>query len=194
MGQMKKRFAMVCASNQNRSMEAHCMLKNNNFNVSSYGVGAHVKLPGPNQKSPNTYPFGTPYQYIYDDLKSKDEELYIRNGLLPMLERNITVKTAPERWQDNRDQFDVVLTFEESVFEKCVEDLQNRESTTGMSVLVVNLDVKDSPQEAALAAPLAMNICEMLEQSEDWESEVDLIVDRFQQTHGRRPLYTVCFY
>jgi len=35
---MKKRYAMVCASNMNRSMEAHNTLKDANFQVSSYGV------------------------------------------------------------------------------------------------------------------------------------------------------------
>jgi RNA polymerase II subunit A C-terminal domain phosphatase SSU72 len=42
----KLRFAMVCASNMNRSMEAHHVLKGAGLTVTSYGVGGHVKLPG----------------------------------------------------------------------------------------------------------------------------------------------------
>lgn len=45
-------------------------------------MGGHVKLPGPSAKEPNVYDFGTPYQKILDDLKSKDEALYTRNGLI----------------------------------------------------------------------------------------------------------------
>ncbi|KAK3270367.1 hypothetical protein CYMTET_21235 [Cymbomonas tetramitiformis] len=190
----QKRFAMVCASNQNRSMEAHNMLKDNKFTVSSYGVGTHVKLPGAKANAPNVYEFGTSYAEIHNDLHSKDVELYTRNGLLKMLNRNMKVKEAPERWQDNRDTFDVVLTFEETVFEKVVEDLQNRDQSTGESVLVINLDVKDNHEQAAEAAPLALKLCQMFEESEDWECEVDDIVDRFQETCGRRPIYSICFY
>lgn len=32
--------------------------------VGSFGVGAHVKLPGPSQKEPNVYKFGTPYKEV----------------------------------------------------------------------------------------------------------------------------------
>lgn len=193
-GSGRMRFAMVCASNNNRSMEAHLVFKNAEMRVSSYGVGGHVKLPGATQKSPNAYDFGTPYTEIHDDLQRQDAALYERNGLLTMLKRNISVKRAPEKWQLEMAQFDVVVTFEEWVFDKVVDDLQGRDSTNGASVLVVNLEVKDNAEEAALAAPQALELCQMLEGSDDWECELDDIMDRFQQKCGRRPLFTICFY
>lgn len=73
---MKLRYAMVCSSNQNRSMEAHCLLKREGFDVASYGTGQHVKLPGPSIREPNVYDFGTPYKHMFDDLRRKDPELY----------------------------------------------------------------------------------------------------------------------
>ena len=59
---------------------------------------------------------------------------------------------------------------------------------------VINLDVKDSHDEALLAAPQALKLCQMIEASEDWECECDDIMDRFQSEEGRRPLYSICFY
>lgn len=73
---MKLRYAMVCSSNQNRSMEAHSLLKREGFDVASYGTGQHVKLPGPSIREPNVYDFGTPYKHMFDDLRRKDIELY----------------------------------------------------------------------------------------------------------------------
>lgn len=78
---MKYRYAMVCSSNQNRSMEAHYLLKRHGFDISSYGTGAHVKLPGPSLREPNVYEFGTPYKQMFDDLRRKDPELYLLSAL-----------------------------------------------------------------------------------------------------------------
>lgn len=51
------------------------------------------------------------------------EYSYRRNGILAMLKRNATVKLAPQRWQENAVDgvFDVVLTFEEKVFDMVIE-------------------------------------------------------------------------
>lgn len=73
---MKLRYAMICSSNQNRSMEAHSLLKREGFDVRSYGTGAHVKLPGPSLREPNVYEFGTPYKQMYDELRRRDPDLY----------------------------------------------------------------------------------------------------------------------
>ena len=169
--------------------------------MDSYGVGQHVKLPGPSAREPNVYPFGTPYQTIYDEMRSKDTALYTRNGLLTMLERNIKVKKAPQRWQDmdwaSADaevQPDVALCFEERVFETLVEDMASRQQSTMRPLLVVNLDVIDSHEEAASAAPLALKLCGMLDaRGEDWEESVDDVVDAFTRSTGRRLLYNVVF-
>ena len=66
-------------------MEAHALLKKHGFDVSSYGTGAHVKLPSPSIREPNVYDFGAPYGRMFDDIKCKDPELYKINGLLQML-------------------------------------------------------------------------------------------------------------
>lgn len=38
-----------------------------------------------------------------------------------MLQRNMGVKRAPERWQDNRDVFDAVVTFDERIMEQLLD-------------------------------------------------------------------------
>lgn len=46
--------------------------------VESFGVGGHVKLPGPSAQEPNVYSFGTPYADIYKDLQKKVRVTEIR--------------------------------------------------------------------------------------------------------------------
>lgn len=73
-----KRIAVICASNQNRSMETHFLFKERGVpNVFSFGTGSQVKLPGPTRNQPNVYDFGSSYQEIYNDLSSKDAMLYV---------------------------------------------------------------------------------------------------------------------
>ncbi|KAG5222480.1 RNA polymerase II SUBUNIT A C-TERMINAL DOMAIN PHOSPHATASE SSU72 [Salix viminalis] len=193
---MKFRYAMVCSSNQNRSMEAHSLLKRHGFDVSSYGTGSHVKLPGPSLREPNVYDFGTPYKQMFDDLRRKDPELYKRNGILPMLKRNSGVKLAPQRWQDNAadGSFTVVLTFEEKVFDMVLEDLHNRDHVLLKSVLVINLEVKDNHEEAAVGGQLTLELCQKIEAVESWEDSIDEIIAAFEAKHRRKLVYSISFY
>lgn len=79
-----KHIAVICASNLNRSMETHHLFVERGVpNVSSYGTGSQVKLPGPTRNQPNVYDFGTPYQEIFNDLSEKDRDLYANFCLAP---------------------------------------------------------------------------------------------------------------
>merc|ERR1711916_384335 len=104
-------MAVICASNMNRSMEAHYVLKQNGYNLDSYGTGSTVKLPGKTADRPNVYEFGTSYEEIDEDLKEKDTQHYTNIGLLAMLERNITVKKYPQKFQETKLKYDLLITY-----------------------------------------------------------------------------------
>jgi RNA polymerase II subunit A C-terminal domain phosphatase SSU72 len=50
---------------------------------------------------------------------------YKQNGILNMLERNMQVKLAPERWQEAKKHFDIVITFDQRVYDMVVEGKSN---------------------------------------------------------------------
>ena len=54
MAKSRLRFAVVCSSNMNRSMEAHSFLNKKGYNIESYGTGNMIKIPGESERKPNT--------------------------------------------------------------------------------------------------------------------------------------------
>ncbi|PLB37855.1 RNA polymerase II subunit A C-terminal domain phosphatase [Aspergillus candidus] len=182
----KLRFCTVCASNQNRSMEAHLRLSTAPapFPVISFGTGSLVRLPGPSITQPNVYHFNsTSYAQMYDELLAKDERLYRNNGLLTMLERNRNLKWGPERFQDwvpgmpridhvskgdkgalgtEGGVVDVIITCEERCWDAVVDDLMNKGSTLNRPVHVFNVDIKDNHEEALVGGKAILELANRL--------------------------------
>lgn len=131
---------------------------------------------------------------MLQDLITKDKALYERNGLTTMMERNMKVKPAPQRWQDweGGEPFDVVVTFEKRVMDAVVNHLHSKEDAMHPT-LVINLEVRDSVTDAAAAAPMALQLCKMIEEVEDWEDEIEEIKKRFEEQSTLQMSYTVCF-
>lgn len=110
---------------------------------------------------------------------------------------------APQRWQDTPPEavtkHDVVIAFEERIFDAVVEDLQTRDPTEDFRPIhVVCLDTKDNPHEAQLQGRVALDLCWMLESaSDDLINQAPAIVDAFQQermTHTPiKILYQLCY-
>ncbi|KAJ6220093.1 hypothetical protein RDWZM_005905 [Blomia tropicalis] len=187
------RIAVVCSSNQNRSMEAHAVLGKKGFNVRSFGSGNQVKLPGPSQDRPNVYEFGTPYETMYNDLINKDKNLYTQNGILHMLDRNRRIKTCPERFQNCFDKFDVIFTCEERVYDQVVEDLSSRNPIDYSTVHIINIDVQDNHEEATLGAFLIFRMAQSLANSKDLDNDIDELLQEFETNINRPLLHTIAF-
>ncbi|ELW71822.1 RNA polymerase II subunit A C-terminal domain phosphatase SSU72 [Tupaia chinensis] len=188
------RLAVVCMSNINRSMEAHSMLRKKGISVRSFGTASFVKLPGTRRKRPVVYNFATTYKEMSDDLVRKDREFYTKNGILHILGRNERIKPGPERFQDCTDPFDVIFTCEESVYDRVVEYLYSREQETFQPVHVINVDIKDTQEEATLGAFLIYELCQCLQQAEDMEDSVGKLLLEMEEKSGKSFLHTVCFY
>ncbi len=165
-----------------RSMEGHLRLSQAQYPVISFGTGSLVRLPGPTITQPNVYKFNeTSYDSIYRELDAKDPRLYRANGLLNMLGRNRNIKWGPERWQDwqvgaprlkhEKDKgsqgmeagvADIVITCEERCWDAVVDDLMNRGSPLNKPVHVINVDIKDNHEEAAIGGSAIVDLADSL--------------------------------
>ena len=103
-----------------------------------------MRLPGKDASTPEVFPFGTPYRDIFDSLKRKDEDFFLRNNLLPLVARNATIKAAPQRFQEIEGPdlagFDVVLCFDSGVFYLVVEGISQCNNKIKLSVLLRQLE------------------------------------------------------
>eukprot|EP00042_Codosiga_hollandica_P034720 m.246974 g.246974 ORF g.246974 m.246974 type:complete len:219 (-) comp54479_c0_seq3:1734-2390(-) len=192
----KLRLAVVCSSNQNRSMEAHALLQRHQFNIKSFGSGKKVKLPGPGPDKPNVYDFGGPtYKEMYEQLLEQDPRLYRENGILGLLERNQRIKEKPERFQDAKDEFDVILTCEGRVFEQVVQGLEEKGTRHNKPVHVVNFEIKDNEESATIGALHIHEFCEALEKrADDLDEEIDGTIKAVEDANHISLLHSVAFY
>jgi RNA polymerase II subunit A C-terminal domain phosphatase SSU72 len=154
---------------------------------------------------PQIFKFATPYEQMYNSMSAtpEDQAFFSRNGVLQLCRRGAAVKKAPQRWQDMPSEFiathDIVIAFEERIFDAVVEDLQIREPTENfLPIHVICLDTKDNPHEAQLQGRVALELCWLLEAAGgDLASEAAEIVDRFQterMTHTPiKVLYQLCY-
>ncbi|XP_055844985.1 RNA polymerase II subunit A C-terminal domain phosphatase SSU72 [Episyrphus balteatus] len=186
-------IAVICSSNMNRSMEAHGFLAKKGYKVRSFGTGDRVKLPGTAIDKPNVYEFGTPYDNIYNDLLAKDKQYYTNNGLLHMLDRNRRIKKCPERFQDCKEEFDIIVTVEERVYDQVLEYMATRD-TMNKPVHTFNIDIEDNHEEALLGAFLIADMINMMTKSTDLDNEIDELLQDFETRRGRSVLHTVLFY
>ena len=205
----KLSFGVVCSSNINRSMEAHLVLNNAGLQCASYGTGTQVRLPGRTAMEPKIFKFGTPYSEMYHSMSQNpmDAQYFDRNGVLQLCQRGAAVKLAPTRWQDctTVNEHDVVICFEERIFDAVMEDLQNRDPTTDFHEMhIICLDTKDNPTEAALSGQVCLDLCWRLQQScstaasnEGFTERVATIIDEFQQERASvtpiKILYQLCY-
>jgi RNA polymerase II subunit A C-terminal domain phosphatase SSU72 len=177
------RIGCVCASNMNRSMEAHGALALRGYSVRSYGTGSHVRLPGLAADRPAVFDFGTPYEAMKGELRRVSPDVYAANGVLAMLDRNAKIKRAPEQWASSaKERFDVVLCFEARVFEAVVEDFVcSRSPTVFQPAFVVNLEVLDTHAAAAEGAKVAVSLVEQLDACADVQTEINRIIEDVEQ-------------
>lgn len=172
----------VCASNQNRSMEAHRELALRGYSVRSYGTGSSVKLPGRTAMEPVIFPFNMPYEQMRDELQERDGALYTANGVLQMLDRNSKIKKAPEQWRDARERFDVIITFEDRVFRTVVDDfITTRSPSVFAPGYVVNLEIRDTHLDAAYGAKMAVELVEAMDREENLDSTLYEVLERIER-------------
>lgn len=189
----KLKFCTVCASNNNRSMEAHLRLSTSDkaYPVISFGTGSYVRLPGPSISQPQVYNFNTTsYDTMYNELQEQDAKLYKNNGILNMLDRNRNIKWGPERFHDwmiggarldavNRGDkgslgaeggvVDIIFTCEERCWDAVVENLLDRGAPLNRPVHVFNVDIRDNHEEALVGGRAILELADNLNEAANQE-------------------------
>jgi hypothetical protein len=99
---------------------------------------------------------------IHKELHRINQTAYARNGMLAMLQRDATVKPAPERFQNVGLKFDIVVTFEKRVFDTVVEELGRRVSPLSSCTHVINIETVDNHAEARMSSFIVLQLANYL--------------------------------
>lgn len=185
----KLKFCTVCASNNNRSMEAHLRLASSgrSYPVISFGTGSYVRLPGPTISQPQVYNFNTTsYDKMHNELQAQDPKLYKNNGILNMLDRNRNIKWGPERFHDwvvgkarldavsrgdkgsagaEGGVVDIIFTCEERCWDAVVDNLLDRGAPLNRPVHVFNVDIRDNHEEALVGGRAILELADNLNEA-----------------------------
>ncbi|KAG9393806.1 RNA polymerase II subunit A [Carpediemonas membranifera] len=175
------RTALVCASNVNRSIEAHRFFLEQGYPaelIGSYGAADAIRLPSPTgfpltaQFSPSGLARSpgskTTYQRLIDECMRRGADFYTREGIIAMLERDMTVKDCPESFQQTfRGRHvalpSLVITFDRIVYSELAQfiamELQRGDVD---ELLLVNIATVDSIAGASLGAIVAFDIATKL--------------------------------
>lgn len=138
-------FAVVCASNINRSMAIHKKLKDNKINVLSYGTNKNVKLPSLEEK-PFVFSFLNSYNAMLKYIEKKnDKNNKLYNSLIELLNNNSIIKKYPNRFQDDfkkdSENVDIIISCDINCYDKIVKYiLLNGEIKEDIKDLSINLD------------------------------------------------------
>lgn len=111
-----------------------------------------------------------------------------------MLDRNRRIKTAPERFQLCTEQFDVIITCEERVYDQVIDFLENRQNTSNVPVHVINVDIQDNHEEAVAGAFLISDLCSLLAATSDLDNEIDEACYTFETENNKNILHCIMFY
>jgi RNA polymerase II subunit A C-terminal domain phosphatase SSU72 len=111
-----------------------------------------------------------------------------------MLERNKKLKSGPQRFQTSTSAFDVIFTCEERCFDIVCEDLRERPIKLNRPVHVVNFDIPDTPEDAAIGARIIQQLAQLLADSTNLDEEIASIINDYQVKCTLPMLYSILYY
>ena len=124
---------------------------------------------------------------------------------IQMLKRNMSIKLAPQRWQDNQDLFDVVIVFEERLMDNLLEGEQLNAMQAALCKVSRELlgdgsqciSVRSAPsqhlqQVLCLAWTFSMLACTRLMEMQDSRELMSSLGCRLQQQSAEQSQAATC--
>jgi len=111
-----------------------------------------------------------------------------------MLDRNKRIKEKPQRFQEEIEEFDVVISLDERVYDQIVEDFLNKRAKSYKQVHVINMDIEDNHEEATIGAFVVCELAKLIQDAEDIDDDMDELLQEFEETTKRTILHSVFFY